>query len=183
MAQPRRFQFSLKALILAATLLGAVVGLWWDARYNLHLTELGRFPLTIDYSRSIEDGIVAGKYDWHNPDITSANFPMESGKSGKLAREAIILQIDRYTTTEEILQRMDGRGYEPATPQELLSFGETYPDYQRQEWVIALGFSWRGPHGLSYVVVLDCNADSRFAYLGLRQRGWGRRYRFLAFAK
>ena len=183
MEKSGKFQFSLKALILIVVSIGSTIGWLYDYQYNLHLTEVGRYQLTVDYDRSIEVGIAAGKYDYQDPDITSANFPPESGKSGQVQLEVIILGIDKYATAEEILKRMDRKGYRPATLQELLAFSEAYPDYQRQNWVVALDPIWQDPSGDRSVVVLYGHAGNRSASLDYRWHGWPRYYRFPAFGK
>jgi len=165
-AQPvkKKWNFTLRTFLGLFILLTCAIYWVHDHYWVLHLKEVGRYSIVVDYDMSIEEGVVAGKYDWKNPDINSINFPVESDKFGRLKREAIVIQIDRLATTEEILKRMDKEDYEPASLQELLAFGESYPFYWRHSWVVALGSNWQDSFG-------DRRASGLFSYDGGRGLG------------
>ncbi len=110
------------------------------------------YTLTINYTRSVEDGIKAGKYDWSNSDITSSHFPSDETETKEVSVELIHFGQDK--TTDEVLSELDKKELRPATLKELLALGEKCPDLQREFPIIALASVWRDPFG-----------DRRCAYL------------------
>ncbi len=95
------------------------------------------YSVYVNHERSIEEGVKAGAYDKIAPGIDSDGFPEQEE-----AREAITIALlypDRPVSTGEVLQELNRHGYRPATIQELLSMGETYPDAQRRGPIIGLG--------------------------------------------
>ncbi len=88
----QKFQFSLKCLLAAIIIISAISGIIIYA-YEPHLIEVGRYPISVDYSRTLEEMIAAGKYDYVNPDISSTNFPINKVKSGTENLEAMIFYI------------------------------------------------------------------------------------------
>jgi len=66
--KPRRFQFCLKALLISIVLYAVIWGLVLD-HYALHLIEVGHHPIVVDYDRSIEAGVAAGKYVFRKSDF------------------------------------------------------------------------------------------------------------------
>lgn len=182
MAQARKFQFSLKWLFAPVLLVSLGSGIW--AYYNppLRLIEVGRYPITVDYDRTLEEMIAAGKYDFINSKITLANFPIESGKSGQQKPKAIIIRINQTTTAEELLKAMDRKDWRPGTLPERLALGEAYPALQRNEWIIALGSRWQDG-GYWYVPGISGLLDACNLCLYHWTNDWSCYYRFLAFHK
>ncbi|OGZ41382.1 MAG: hypothetical protein A3C80_02625 [Candidatus Ryanbacteria bacterium RIFCSPHIGHO2_02_FULL_45_43] len=103
------------------------------------------YPLSVDYGRSVEDGVKAGRYDLANSDITSRNFPTKRKGTAEIAVEPI--HFNRCISTDEALRELDMMGYRPAELQELLAFGEKYPEVQREFTVVASGSVWQNRYG------------------------------------
>ena len=125
---------------------------WPSAANNVYL-------LTVDYSRSVEAGIAAGKYDWKNNDITSKNFP--TTRAGVAELEIQLVHFNREISSDEAIGELDKMGLRPAELHELLAFGENYPDVQREFPVIALGSGWRDSYGFRCVPYLDRSGSWR----------------------
>lgn len=140
------------------------------------------YQLTVDYDRSLAAMVKAGRYVYTNDNITAKNFPIEG--SGTVESEGVLVHLDRYASTEEVEQEIAKRGLRPTTIEELLAFGETYPDVQREFPVVALGSSWVD-RGYRYVPYLWSHVDERSLYLFSDVPGdqWSPDYRFLAVRK
>ena len=56
------------------------------------------YPLSVNYDRSVENGVKAGRYDWVNSDITSEHFPAERKGTVDIEVELIhyIAQVGLY---------------------------------------------------------------------------------------
>jgi hypothetical protein len=99
----------------------------------------GPYPLQVDYSRSVESSLRAGRYAWVSDRITSANFP--SGETGRETVTAVLVPFSPQASLEYVFHREAETGLRPATLKELLAFGEAYPEVQKSKPVIALGSS------------------------------------------
>ncbi len=115
------------------------------------------YVVTVNYDRSVEDGIKAGKYDWANNDITLSHFPSEETGTKEVSVELIHFGQDK--TTDEVLSELDKKELRPATLKELLALGEKYPGLQREFPIIALGSVWQDPYGNRYCAYL-CRYDA-----------------------
>ena len=176
-------RFSLRAFLVGFVLLALAIYKIHDYYYEPHLIEVGRYPITVDYSKTLEEMIAAGKYDYVNSEITSINFPIPSDKSGSKNPEAIILHFNKRIDTEKLLKILNRKGFRPGTLPELLAFGAKYPEAQIRHWVIALGSSWQDSGGGRRVVWLGGGVGHRPAALDDRRSWWVRSARFLAFRK
>jgi hypothetical protein len=99
----------------------------------------GPYPLQVDYSRSVEDSLKAGRYDWVSRRITSVNFP--SSETGRGTISVVLIPFSLQASLEYVLGRQAEAGLRPASLKELLAFGEAYPEVQKRLPVMALG-SW-----------------------------------------
>jgi len=146
------------------------------------MTQAGdTYLLSVDYRRSVEDGVKAGRYNWVSSDITSRNFPTKRKGTAEVAVE--LIHFNRYVSTNEALRELDGMGYRPAELHELLAFGEKYPEVQRQFPVIALGSVWQGRGGDRLVPCLIGHGSGRFLGLDWLEGGWSEVYRFAVVKK
>ena len=110
------------------------------------------YPVKIDYSDTFKQRVATGHYDWNNSDITEKHFPIKG--EGQVKRDLELINYGKSISTELILEVIDARGYRPATIEELLAFGATYPEVHRELVIVALGSVW-------------CEDDERVvAYLG-----------------
>jgi hypothetical protein len=99
----------------------------------------GPYPLDVDYSRSVEDSLGAGRYDWVSHRVSSVNFP--SSENGRGMISAVLIPFSPLASLDYVLNRQAAAGLRPATLKELLAFGEAYPEVQKRFPVIALGSS------------------------------------------
>jgi hypothetical protein len=131
------------------------------------ISALSTYPVTVNYDRSVEDGIAAGHYDWQNEEITSRKFP--SSRTGTADLEIILVKFDDTMDSKAALRELDENGLRAAELSELLAFGEKYPDVQREFQVVALGsqmYNWSNFRitCLSTLPILDRDERSLHVY-------------------
>ncbi|HYF13134.1 MAG TPA: hypothetical protein VD928_02475, partial [Candidatus Paceibacterota bacterium] len=80
--------------------------------------------------------IAAGKYDAVDDESISL-FSIQG--EGKHEYKAALLMLGHGATTPQIIAAMKKLRRRPANLEELLAFGETYPDVQLEDTVVALG--------------------------------------------
>lgn len=139
------------------------------------------FRVLVDYYRSLEDMIAAGKYDYANPDINAKHFPV--AKHGKEDVAVELVHFDRNISSDEAIPELDKMGFRPATLPELLAFGEKYPDVQRRFPVVALGSVWLRLSGRRNVACLWGDSTERGLTLSWFEGDWLARYRFASVRK
>ena len=139
------------------------------------------YPVTVDYSRSVEAGVAAGKYDWSSDDIISKNFP--TNRTGVADLEIQLVHFNRATEFDDAIREIDRFGLRPAELHELLSLGEKYPKVQREFPVVALGSVWRDPDGdrlVAFLCRFGSRRNLRLYWTGFR---WDEDCRFAAVRK
>jgi len=99
------------------------------------------FKVTVHYDRRLDRMIADGKYDWKNSDINSKNFPIEC--NSKVEVNVELVRFKRLMESDNFVHELDKQGLRPATLPELLAFGATYPEKQRELPIVALGSVWR----------------------------------------
>lgn len=139
------------------------------------------YPMSINYDRSVEDGIKAGNYDWKNDDITSEHFP--SQETGTKEATVELFHYGKDMDTDEILTDLDKQGYREATLKELLALGEKYPNLQREFPIIALGSIWQLRDGYRYCSYLFRRSSKRYLHLNWIGDRWYAHCRFAAVRK
>ena len=138
------------------------------------------YKIVVDYTKSLEQMIAAGCYDWVNPDITAERFPITG--DGQVELEPELIHIGRDMSSDEVIADLDKRGLRPGTIAELLAFGATYPEVQREFPIVALG-SVAEVHGYRRVACLYRSDSERNLHLDWFDSDWDGLYRFLAFRK
>ncbi len=133
--------------------------------------------LTVPYSRSIADSLIAGKYDWTNDSITDEKFGDKLTGTKDVETKMYHFGID--ISSENAIAKMNAEGFRPATMKELLAYGEKNPEEQRKYPVVALG-SVAEVSLDRHVGVLDGYGSGRVAGLYSWGDGWSGYYRFLA---
>lgn len=113
------------------------------------------FEMTVDYSLSFEDALLAGHYDGVGGMAYLKQMYLTESKSGKVKDNFALLAFGREMKTEKVLAFMKKNNLRPATLKELLAFGADAPEEQRAFWVVELA-SFNG----------DCPA--------ILMSGWGR---------
>ncbi len=139
------------------------------------------FPVTVDYSQSLAQMIVAGKYNWVNPDITQEHFPITASGTVELLPE--LVHFGKSMSTDDVLKELDRRGFRPTTLPELLAFGTKFPEKQREFPVVSLGSVWADSRGDRRVPVLDGYPSERGLDLYWVGRDWHVDCRFLVARK
>lgn len=138
-----------------------------------------RFNLTVDYDKSVEELVQAGKYDRSDRDISSKNFTAQGRGTAQL--EAVLVHLNRYAESDEVLAELAKGRLCAGTLAELLALGAQHPAAQRENPIVALGLVWCDPYGSRYVPVLDSGGSGRGLNLYWFGGGWDHSYRFLAF--
>ncbi len=139
------------------------------------------YTLTINYSRSVEDGVKAGEYDWSNKEITSSHFPNEEIGIKKVSIE--LVHFGRDIEANEVLSELDKMNLRPAILKELLTLGEKHPDLQRKFSIIALGSIGHGLIGEDSCAYLNGDGSGRGLHLHWVSSGRFDECRFAAVRK
>ena len=140
------------------------------------------YPLYVDYERSVDAGIEAGYYDWAGSDITFENFPTKRNGPAKI--EMKLIHCNLTTSTDKVLRNLENARYRPAELQELLAFGEKYPEIQRKFQIIALGSVCRDENcSLGVVPVFHTTYSKRRLDLHWFRQLWDETYWFAAVPK
>jgi hypothetical protein len=95
-------------------------------RYTQFPAEPLHFQLWVDYTRTLSEMIAAGDYDSVDSEVLRA--PWRFAERRVAHEGATLINLERQTTTEEVLSVMALRNLRPATLLELLQFGVEYPD-------------------------------------------------------
>ena len=140
------------------------------------------YPVTVDYSETLEQMIAAGRYHTRNNDIAAEHFPPVQG-TGKVEVELHLIHLGHDASTDTVLAELDRRGLRPATLPELLALGVKYPNLQKEYPVVALGSVWRALYGRRHVAYLGSWNVERFLSLCWLVHGWRSFYRFAAVSK
>lgn len=111
------------------------------------------YSVTVDYDQTVEQLVRSRPYYSANGDITSYNFPL--WEKGQSQLDIFLLNFNHRISSENAIKAMDVQGLRPATIKELLSLGAQYPDLQKENWIVALGSTWRSPQGGLYVPFLS----------------------------
>ena len=105
------------------------------------------FRLMVDYDKSLEEMIAAGK-DSPSPDgnysyFNEERFPKNAKGNVEVDLELIHFKEGFFTIPKEDFKKisvaLQGRGLRPATLPELLALGEQYPNLQLKYPIVALG--------------------------------------------
>ncbi|KKU94875.1 MAG: hypothetical protein UY24_C0007G0001 [Parcubacteria group bacterium GW2011_GWA1_48_11b] len=137
------------------------------------------YLLSVDYGRSVEDGVRAGRYDWANSDINSRNFPTERKGVAEVVVE--LIHYNKTMTSEQVLADFKERGLKPAPLEVGLALGIEKPNLQREFPIVLLGSGWRSGDGRRFVPCLSgWGNDGRGLGLGCFESDWSEFYRFLA---
>jgi hypothetical protein len=149
------------------------------------------YPVTIDYSQSIERMIEDGRYDSISTSITSDNFPLKG--SGKVKHDLLLVQFDPLLfedahvgeQSDYILELLDKRGLKPAMIEDLLAFGTEYGSFHKEFDIVCLGSVWHKKESNCYVPVLNKVVTRSVIYLEqMYGRGvWNPECRFLVYDK
>ena len=141
------------------------------------------FTLSVNYSRTVEDGIKAGKYDWSNSDITSGHFPTKHCPGSEEGVKIELVHFGKNMNTEDVLSELSKKGLRPAELHELLVLGEKHSDLQREFPIVALGSVWQHPYGFRNCADLYRLGSGRYLHLRWIGHRWDDDCRFAAVRK
>jgi len=102
------------------------------------------YSFSVDYGRSVDDGVKAGRYDWVHSDIISRNVPTVRKDTAEIAVE--LVHFNQCISIRDALRELDRMSFYPAELHELLAFGEKYPEVQFKFPIVTLGSVFRGGH-------------------------------------
>lgn len=100
------------------------------------------FPIVVDYSKSLVKMIRAGNYNLVDSNISARHFAVRGQGIFKLNIK--FLNYGKVMESDNVVRDMNSRGLRPVTLPELLAFGATYAEKQREFPIVALGAVWRG---------------------------------------
>lgn len=139
------------------------------------------FPLTVRYDRTIEESIVAGKYDFVSPNINDRFFT--NTRQGESQLEAVLVKFNGFIAPNNIVSELNRLGLRAGELHELLDFGEQYPQAQRKHPIVAAG----NPAAINenyFVPYLSERGGERALVTGVWGNGNWKGYNyFLAFSK
>ncbi|MFA4942557.1 MAG: hypothetical protein WC564_02905 [Patescibacteria group bacterium] len=117
--------------------------------------------LIVDYTKTLEQLIVDGKYNLVNQSITSKNFPIPDGLTGKKVKVlGNFFYFNRSVSSKNVIKKMDKAGFRPATLMELLALRVACLELKKQYSIIALGSIWKNNFGYLYVSSFAVNNDN-----------------------
>jgi hypothetical protein len=140
-----------------------------------------QYSVIIDYAKSVEQMKSDGQYDWSNDNINGENFPITGEEVVETKLE--LVHLNKVASTKEVEAYLEENGFRPATLEELLAFGATFPDVQREYPVVALGSSWVHRYGFRDVPYLHRRGSERNLNLSWGDSLWFGICRFLAVRK
>jgi len=143
-----------------------------DGRSNLNI-----FKVAVNYARPLMEMIRAGKYDYVNSDIIAKHFPVK-GKD-ILPVELELVHLNKYISSDDAIAEIKQRGFRPAKIEELLAFGEKYPEEQRKYPIVTLGSVWQHWYGGRSVPYLYRHDGRRGLDLNCFEYVWNEDCRFL----
>ena len=137
------------------------------------------YTVSVDYGKTVEEMVASGRYDWSNGNITSKNFPVNGTGVVTVALE--LVHLNKAASSGAVLAHLKDNG----TLAELLAFGATYPEIQREFPIVCLdkGSSWVDPRGRRRVPFLDRDGSDRKLSLDWFDCVWDEDCRFLAVRK
>lgn len=143
--------------------------------------------ITVDYDESVENLIKECGCVWNDPDINELNFPSSiespSGKVNLLVK--LFYCPDNFKDdifSKEIIEEMQVKNYRTAYVKELLVFGKTYPQIQRQCPILALSSVWKDSRGVSFVPRLYINEQDRILDTGFFEGAFTSGFYFLGIS-
>lgn len=136
------------------------------------------FILSINYSKSLRELILRGRYDWINTGINEKNFVLPVSQiNQRILVSSKLFNFNRSLSSKEAIYEMRKKGYRPATIFELLALGSKYKWLQNYFPIVALGSSWQ----LSIETIKNpyLTADGKGRKLQLNSSDWPARCYFL----
>lgn len=150
--------------------------------WNHTRTTSADFPVTVDYDQTVREMIKAGKYDGeYGPASTSP----DGHYRGRANVDIVLVHISRSVESNAALRKLEEMHLRPVSLRELLAFGATYPEQQREFPIIALDSVRRDASRDHGDALIFCKENHRyFSYLySTNNQGWVPACRFAAVRK
>jgi hypothetical protein len=130
-------------------------------------TDPSEHKILVDYTKTLEQMILDGKYVWKHDSITEKNFPLLAKMIGQKV-EVVIKPFffGNDISGEEAIKYLSKDGYRPATLAELLAWGATNSETKIIFPTIALGFIWQDWEHHRYVPYIFTYEDKHTLRLG-----------------
>jgi hypothetical protein len=148
-----------------------------EFRRVLGLKPWSTFSVTINFGHSVEDAVIAGKYDDSHEAFTTENFPWVR-EANKVNAEIVLAKFEVGMYSHEITRRLMSQGLRPAILQELLALGEFHPSLQLRFRIAALGTTLQKNGGSSFTPMLYNDSGQRCLGFLLNGCEWNSTYRF-----
>ena len=148
------------------------------------IVHTARNTLTVLPGLTLSERINAGQYDWMShdimPDIMSGRFPHDPTTIGEWEWE--FMGADKNVSSENAKAAIEVDGWIAASWEHLFAFGAAFPEAQRKNLIVALGFVCRVS---GYRCVLELWSDSGLRNVDLRRwdGAWAPYCRFLRVRK
>ncbi len=111
------------------------------------------FRVCVNYHKTIEEMLLGGHYDFINSRVSSSNFEL-SLKGAVEVQILELVQFNKRISSREVLDYLKSKRMRPATIGEILAFGKTYPEVQRDLTIVGLGSLWADSGGDQYAICL-----------------------------
>ena len=119
------------------------------------------FNFTVDYNRSVEEMVMARKYDWLDTNVID-RYPIPKDKVGQSENiSAELIHFNRLIYYEDAINEIAKEGYRGITAHEMMAFGESNSELQEDFPIIALESIWQIE---AYRALLAFTASSLFNY-------------------
>lgn len=138
------------------------------------------FPTSVNYQRSVENGIGMDSYIRVSKEINALNFPTRLEKKKREKIGVKLACFHRSISTPEIFEALEKIGYRPINLSELLAFGKQYPHVQCGFPVAALGSIWSPQPEYVPALIYD---SGRALIIRSAWDGWGPHWRFAVVSK
>jgi len=118
------------------------------------------FNFTVDYTRSVEEMVKAGKYNWLDNNVID-RYPIPKGKLGQLENISTeLIHLNRLIYYEDAIKEIEKEGYRGATAHETMVFGEKNLELQEEFPIFSLESVWQ-IEAYRAVLGLSCDYPSR----------------------
>lgn len=109
---------------------------------SVHSVE--RMPFSVDYRLNLKEIINIGNYHDVDLNINEKNFPVLRDREVDTARFiGRLFTFNRLSSTEEAVEHMMARNFEPAPLRETLLLDMTHQKLLKRFLIIGLGSSWK----------------------------------------
>lgn len=123
------------------------------------------YRVAIDYSRPIEELVIAGNYDCSNKSINSENFavPRQFRRLGRVEVNLHLVLCKKQISYEEALLMLKSLGLRPGILPEQLAIGAAFPQKQIECPIFQIGSLWSDRKGRRCTYLRRANKERMLA--------------------